>query len=469
MQGEHTDVVLFFDDLSISKEMLVPEFEAVLDHVVSMPELEGQRVNAAYVRVGAQLQVNAVVLFTLSFDDAGVADPKWNLPLEHLATNSSTGPDLGGGRIRLACFSQCPIPWHQKQLWDPVMSPSHNTLVQIRNAITSNKLGLECVEAATETPAPPALSMAQSVAAPRAAAVPQLQSEQRDRIAQLIKSQRLHIATLKNKRAEDRSRLKQEFQKQLSRYDRRTGQLEQQCKDHQARAERFKSLLDKQVQNIKTERERFSLELQAARSADGNDQLAKLQQQFSLELQARVDAETVELKEMLEKRNVELFYREEQMTGLREEIAALRQERVRLLNQGASSYLEQLADAGVDFVAHHDGVGHLSIAASEVGEYLSSPQEFAAQKCGVSLQHYQQWLEHVGDPVCQAQVTMDGDGESFPCGRQVATVDNPSQFVAQYNDRCPEHQHQPCFTSTDAINDSVAEQQEASQRLRRGA
>jgi len=463
MPNDHTDVVLFFDDLNISKEMLLPEFEAVLDHVVSMPELASQRAQAAYVRANPYLQVQAIVFFTLEFDKNGVADPKWNLPLEHLASNSSFGPDLGAGKVRLACFSQCPIPWHQKQLWDPVMSPSLNTFVQIRNAVANNRLGLvarlkeaPAAEPKTATTAePPSLNLSQRVEnnvasaqkvgdqnANQAAAGSGagIRAEQRDRIAQLIKSQRFHIATLKNQRQEDHSRLKREFQKQLSQYDRRAGQLDQKYQEQKELADSYKELLDEQVDNLRVDRERFAIQLQEARSAEGSEQLAILQKQFAAELQARVEADTAELKQMLEKRNVELFYREEQMTALREEIANLRQEKVRLLNQGANSYLEQLTDAGVDLVAHHDGAGHISIPVAEVGEYLDSPQAYVAKKCYVEPELYEQWLEHYSDPVCQAPVNMGDDQESFPCGRQVSRVEIPNQYVSGFNDRCPEHQ-----------------------------
>ncbi|MFK7734199.1 MAG: chromosome partitioning protein ParA [Pseudomonadales bacterium] len=473
MQPEHTDVVLFFENHEISKEMLLAEFEAVLDHVVSVPEFEDQTVEAAFVRVNENLHATAIVFFKIAFVRGGGADPKWNVPLEHMASNSSTGPDLGAGKIRLACYSQCPVAWHQKQLWDPAMSPGHNTFMQIRIALVNNRLGLTHVPAALapegtsgNPQALPSLGMDQAVSVPQkkfgaeAQVLSAEQTAERKRIAEHIKSQRLHIATLKNKRNEDIAKLKSEFQKQLRHHQQTAQQLERQCQEQTERADRFKTLLQEQVRNIKQERERAAAQLSEARTQDVGEQFDILQQKFDLELQAKIGAETAELKEMLEMRNVELFYREEQMTALRDEIANLRQEKVRLLNQGANSYLEQLSEAGVDFVAHHPGAGHLSISAADVGEYLDSPQRFAAKKCYVDSELYGVWLEHYNDPVCQADVDVSGEGDSFPCGRSLERVEIPNQYVANFSNRCPEHQNQATFVDAQAGNDDKQESQQ---------
>ncbi len=471
MQTEYTDVVLFFEDHQVSKTMLLPEFEAILDHVVTVPECEEQNAQLAYVRVDQHLDIRAIVLFKLQFDSRGSADPKWNLPLDHMASNASAGPDLGGGRIRLACYSQCPIPWHQKQLWDPVMAPANNSFAQIRERIAENSLQLPRVPkpAAPKNREadPPALSMDQAVpskrsvaAARQAAGQPRRRRNdaQRDRIAQMVKSQRLHIATLKNKRKEDAAKLKAEFRKRVAQFEKQFAELKGELGEQQNRASRYKALLEEQVNSIRHERERYAAQLQEVRSTqDSSDQLEELQQKYELELTARVEAETAELKEMLEMRNVELFYREEQMTTLRDEIANLRKEKVRLLNQNANTYLEQLAEAGVDFVAHHPGAGHLSIPLADVGRYLDDPQGFAAKKCYVDVTLYQQWLEHYNDPVCQAHVELDG--ESFPCGRHVDRVDIPNQFVATFSDRCPEHQRQSSLVDSQATNDATGSEQ----------
>ena len=96
-----TEAVLLFSESGIATEMLYPEFEAVLDNVVSMPDWADQQVRAAYVVINPRLQVRSVVLFYLDFDEQGVADSGWNIPLRQLVEKAEYGPDLEGGPIRL--------------------------------------------------------------------------------------------------------------------------------------------------------------------------------------------------------------------------------------------------------------------------------------------------------------------------------------------------------------------------------
>ena len=86
---------------------LTTEFEAILDCFVPMPELSNMAVDAVYVQLSGQLLVRSAVFFNIDFDSEGFADKRWNIPLQQLAENSSKGPDLGCGAIRLACRSQC--------------------------------------------------------------------------------------------------------------------------------------------------------------------------------------------------------------------------------------------------------------------------------------------------------------------------------------------------------------------------
>src|SRR5690606_4376489 len=82
------------------------------------------------------------VFFLVDFDARGYVNRSWNVPLDHLLDNAGRGPDLGAGRIRLACRSQCSIPWHSRQLWDPVLEGEHNSLRQMMQALQRHRLGL---------------------------------------------------------------------------------------------------------------------------------------------------------------------------------------------------------------------------------------------------------------------------------------------------------------------------------------
>jgi len=151
-------------------------------------------------------------------------------------------------------------------------------------------------------------------------------------------------------------------------------------------------------------------------------------------LKARVEQARAELREMLDMREVELFYREEQLGNLREEVSRLRQERERLLGQSGDHLLQRLVENGVTFVAYQPGVEALSITAADMPRYLDSPQDFVAEHCFVTPEHYRQWLGHYELPVCLAPLE---DGSL--CGCPLTKIERPGQFLAGDSDRCRAH------------------------------
>lgn len=198
------EAVLFFNDSGVCKEMLYrirgaarwPGAHAGIRRPADAPGLCVDQL---------RLQARAAVFFYLDFDEQGGADTGWNLPLRNLAERAGRGPDMGGGPIRLACRSQCPVSWHQMHLWDPESSAGRNHFVLIRDALRRNQLGLLVDEepAAVE---PQRLQMAAEEqwyaagpAAPKAppAEPPRKQEdEQTARLAQLVKQQRQQLAAL---------------------------------------------------------------------------------------------------------------------------------------------------------------------------------------------------------------------------------------------------------------------------------
>ncbi|MEE4464799.1 chromosome partitioning protein ParA, partial [Azotobacter chroococcum] len=89
------EAVMFFNEHGVCREMLLPEFEAVLDGVVGLPDLADQQVRLAYVLISPRLAVRAAVFFHLDFDEDGAADPNWNIPLRQLSERAGPGADLG--------------------------------------------------------------------------------------------------------------------------------------------------------------------------------------------------------------------------------------------------------------------------------------------------------------------------------------------------------------------------------------
>lgn len=133
-------------------------------------------------------------------------------------------------------------------------------------------------------------------------------------------------------------------------------------------------------------------------------------------------------------REVELFYREEQLGNLREEVARLRQERESLISHSGDRLLGRLMESGIAFVAYHPGVEAMTIPAADIPRYLESPEAYVADKCFVAPAQYRQWLEHYDLPVCGAALE---DGSV--CGEPVSKIERPSDFLGGESDCCPAH------------------------------
>ena len=97
--------------------------------------------------------------------------------------------------------------------------------------------------------------------------------------------------------------------------------------------------------------------------------------------------------------------------------------------------LQTLSDAGLNFIAYHPGAGHITITVDEMSEYLADKEAFAANRCGVSLNHYRQWLQHHQNPCCAA-LTSKGE----VCGARIVRVMEPGEFHLGEGDRCETHQ-----------------------------
>lgn len=450
------EAVLFFSDGDIVKEMLYSEFEAVLDRVVDVQEFASQEVNAVFVTLTGQLGVTGTVFFRLGFNAKGEADKSWNLPLRHLADVASRGPDLGVGAIRLACRSQCPIPWHQRLMWDPIMKPEKNSFAAIRDAIRRNRLGLLLEDLPVpvapvyqpqiiprnfiEPPVlmPMAAQQHQLAAAPVAAASGRLAFSQarRDRAAREIKQLRLQLRMQGNSRQDELAKISRDYQAELTSSRTQMEKLMLAMQHEQERCNQLKERLTQQAEEFQLAREQFLDQIDEVKELESSQvasQIAMLKRKFELEIRSRIEAQTAQMKEMLDMREVELFYREEQISTLREEVSELRQEKIRLLREGGDKYIEKLHNAGLTFVAYHPGVGHITIPLDDMGRYLDSPTAYAAETCFVTEQHYRQWLEHYQTPVCGHH-----DGK-HGCSRAVQRVDSPTKFIAGKSDRCGEH------------------------------
>ncbi|MAR92224.1 MAG: hypothetical protein SV765_14415 [Pseudomonadota bacterium] len=455
---------MFFEDGAVSKEMTYSEFEAILDGVVGMEDFAGETIHSAFVVVNGQLKINAVVLFKIGFDRQGYADRSWNLPLRHLADTGGSGPDLGAGAIRLACKSQCSVAWHASSLWDPDMSPKSNTFVRLRDTIAGNRL---CLPTSSE-PEPPVVRSPPAPVPPNwgmpppAHPSPQsqppwqssdpinsgwdtqdsgltdsqlaaLETEHRNKIAALIKQQRLHIQTLKNEAAQTLRNTRLELEKELELARQEVIRLRGEHESLHAQNIALREQNEAQRKQISAMKKARELEVRNAQQS-GRAEVETLRKQYEEQLQQRIQEETAKLREDIELRNMELMYRHDVAKQLREELTQLRKDKIRLVHEGGDKFLERLEALGISFIAFHPGAGHVSITLAEMPSYMENPIAYAANKCLVSEEHYRKWLSHYQKPECQAPLTAEKI-----CACRIPRVDVPSQFVVGASDRCEKH------------------------------
>lgn len=434
------EAVLFFNEQGICKEMLHPEFEALLDGVVDLPEFADQQMRAAYVLVNSRLQIRSAVLFYLDFTEEGGADSGWNIPLRQLAERAGRGPDLGAGPIRLACRSRCPVNWHQMHLWDPGQTAGQSDLALLRDCMRRNNLGLLVEEDVPPMVAPERLQVAAEdrwYAADAPSAEPSSvrpDQEQRLKAALLIKRQRLKIDSLLREHEEALASARQQAEQQrrdlhdeLHRLRARVDTLEQENAG-------LKAELVAGSEQYQQAREELARQVRAL-ERNSQSEAEALRQRLEADMQARIAAAVADYQEQVAVRDVELGYRDELDSQLQQEIERLKQEASDREVAAGKRAREELAASGLMFVAYHPGAGHLTVPLTELARYVESPQAYAASKCNVSLEHYRRWLAHYQAPVCQAERLGAG-----VCAKSVVRVDSPGRFVLVESECCELHQ-----------------------------
>lgn len=135
------NAVFFFRDGRLVSELREAEFQSLLGGVASLNELAGGARDGVFCEVGSGLVARALVFFRVTFDAAGRPDGEFAIPLSDLARRAGVGPDLGFGRVRLACRAQCPIPWLSNQLWQPRSLTADGECGVVQRALQKNRLG----------------------------------------------------------------------------------------------------------------------------------------------------------------------------------------------------------------------------------------------------------------------------------------------------------------------------------------
>lgn len=426
-KSQQVEAVMFFRGGDVCKEMHLAEFEAVLDGVVSLVDFADQQIRAAYVLITPRLHVRAVTFFLIDFDEAGQADSGWNIPLRHLAEQGSPGPDLGGGPIRLACRSRCPVAWHQMHLWDPALKPGRNELLLLRDAARRNNLGILADEAAATASDTGASWIAPEAAKNMATRLAsKVDQQHRHKTAQLIRQQRLRLQSLTHQYEEQFARLRLEAEQREKALHREIETLRQVLDCQEQLNVDLKVQQQTQADQIRQAREDFLQQLRLAES-DGRSATQLLRDQLERETQARIRALSAEHQQQRAALQAELDVYRERDARVHDELERLRQNQLR--------GVERLAGLGIMFVAYHPGTGHLTVPLADIGRYQDDPVAYVAAKCLVSAAHYREWLEHYQQPTCSVRLP---SGER--CNMPLDRIETPSRFVRGESSCCARHQ-----------------------------
>ncbi|MHA7879229.1 MAG: hypothetical protein ACX931_05550 [Saccharospirillum sp.] len=442
------EAVFFFGRKGVTKQMRYTEFEAVLDGVVGVTGLSSREVQAAYLRITPTLEIHSVVLFLIEFDDRGFADQDWNIPLRHLADTAGPGPDLGRGPIRLACRSQCSVSWYQKELWEPTGRDGLNHFKLIQDAVRTNKLGIitdqpvfeppvihekvtdevdyDQVPTVSETVEPSALAgysedeLKQKLA--------EQAEDYQSKLAVLSQRQKQRLQGLEEQHKEALDQVKRAMRNEAQAYRNRIQELEQQANQNKVLLEKLQS------RHTKLEKDYLLMQETNDTQKDRFDELKEEHLELLRNQQKTEAGETLkltELKELLTEKNFEIDELKEQLRRLTAENLDIKGQLEEADKEAdttdVEAVFERLESLELVFVAYHPGAGHISLPARQLSDYLERPLVFAAQKCGVTLEHYKAWLVHYDNPECEQ------------CGVPVKRIDQPADYEPGSHNFCTRH------------------------------
>ncbi|WP_246434711.1 sodium:proton antiporter [Teredinibacter haidensis] len=431
---ELAQAIFFFENDGLpSKEMHYSEFEAILDGYVPAVEWAERTAKAVFLEIDSRFRIRTTIFFTIGFTPKGKVVDSWNIPLDQLVSNALRGPDLGAGPIRLVCASQCPIRYFQDALWDPDMRSSRNQLQMLTKAVKRNKLSIQFRDNPEEAPEPVHRGAGGLEKHTSHELRNEYAKEFRDQMAQILKDQRLRSATISKDNERSLTALKLEHSNRIEEYRSLIADKSRSIEEEKERNRALKDTIEGQAQKIEGLREYFEHKLEKAEGQE-SEYAQALRENYATELDAKLEAATTELKEMLQMREVELMYRNEQESQLRDEVARLRKDNQGLVGSSHDELLSKMVSQGVSFVTYQPGAGHITIPLSDIADYMANPVAYAAGQCGVQEAHYKAWLEHYQAPVCTA---LGSDGGI--CGENVSRVSNPADFHSGDQDRCKEH------------------------------
>lgn len=434
--NEKAQVIMMFSRKGIVKELLYPEFETLLENYLPSPEWAGKTVPAVYLEVNSRFCVTSAVFFLLGFTNQGMVESSWNMPLGDLARTTFKGPNLGAGAIHIATASQCPIAFYQDHLWDPEGDANSGHYALLKRAVKSNKLGILFkasdngpIDVPEEVDNTPDVDHIEHKIGQRLSQ--EYEAQMRDQLAHLLEDQRQRITELKKEHDRMVRSICDDYEKQVSELSGACAQAQAAVQIEQGRSRELAQTLEGQIQKIEGLREYYEHKLQRAGKND-EESLGKALENITTD--DEVGVATQELSDLLQMKELELQYRQDHESQLREELRGLRDDYDALQENAGPKLLESLSQKGVNFVTYQPGAGHITIPVTEIESFFENPMMFTASFLGVSESHYQAWLEHFQAPVCKAL-----DDKQEMCCEGLDRIALPSDFIVGKSDFCDKH------------------------------
>lgn len=426
-------VYLFSERKELIRELNYAEFEALLDGYVPAVDLANRELNAVYVEINSQYKIVNTVFFLVRFTSRGFVDRGWSVPILGLTQqNKHLGPDLGAGPIGLACASHCSIKHVSQFLWDPDLVKL-TEFKALKDAVGRNRISIQFKDAGSRE-----LSGEQDQSQSPERFVSsnlkkEFDKELHERLSLQAKQNREKMSGVKREQEMAIADVKRQYNARIDKYHEMLEDQKLMLAESKSRNAHLKETIDGQTEKIQGLREYYELKLDQMDSSEP-DRLEDMKKGYEVEQEAAIESATKDLSELLEMREVEILYRNEQEAKLHEEIASLREENQALINNSGNHLLSRMLERGISFVTYQPGAGHITLPVSEIPEYMENPPAYVADKCGVSQTHYAAWLEHYHVPVCRAS---DHDGDI--CGENINRVESPADFVMGESDCCHKH------------------------------
>ena len=370
------------------------DFEQRVRRQSSLASIASDKLLAAYVQIGNHRCAEAIVLFEIPLQrdssEVGVPVSDWYMPLRRLADSAGRGPNMGAGRIKLACQTQCSISWHADSLWEPVTSD----FMAIRKALRDNRLAAAATTAQSAEKTVDPVSAVERVSGTSASSL-LAQKHTDPEVEELKRTLRNEVEAYRNQLAQ----LQHEIERQRGMNEKLNRQTQasmahghhddveqlrqlhcQQVADLEQQIEQLKSELELALHNSTTDTGVDACSAPAAESGADNDQMLRLQQQV----------------ENLEEQSIDRF-------------------------------VSRIGGLDAVLVAFHPGAGHLTITPDNMKLYADNPIAYAAQKCFVGEEEYRNWLDHYDDPRCQQ------------CQAEIPRVEQPRDFEYRLSAFCKLH------------------------------